>query len=66
MPTRRTACSRPILIPSVPIAKIGMGGQVQRQSASFAKGNYYVELVETSADPNSDQSALLNAFAAGC
>ncbi|HET6169810.1 MAG TPA: DUF6599 family protein [Terracidiphilus sp.] len=53
------------LDPSVAIAKIGMGGQVQRQSASFAKGNYYVELVMTSADPNSDQSALMNVFAAG-
>ena len=52
------------LDPSLPIAKIGMGGQVQRQSASFAKGKYYVELVETATDPNSDQSALLNAFAA--
>ncbi len=52
------------LDPSLPIAKIGMGGQVQRQSASFAKGKYYVELVETSTNPNSDQSALLNAFAA--
>ncbi|MGA8729354.1 MAG: DUF6599 family protein [Terracidiphilus sp.] len=52
------------LDPSVPIAKIGMGGQVQHQSASFAKGKYYVELVETSGNANSDQSGLLNAFAA--
>ena len=52
------------LDPSLPIARIGMGGQVQRQSASFAKGKYYVELVETSASASSDQSALLNAFAA--
>jgi hypothetical protein len=28
-----------------PVAKIGMGGQVQKQSAAFAKGKYYVELV---------------------
>ena len=32
--------------PSLPIAKIGMGGQVQPQSASFAKGKYYVEIVK--------------------
>ncbi len=52
------------LDPSLPIARIGMGGQVQHQSASFAKGKYYVELVETSANASSDQSALLNAFVA--
>ena len=28
--------------PRLPIAKIGMGGQVQAQSALFAKGKYYV------------------------
>ncbi|MGD0859254.1 MAG: DUF6599 family protein [Terracidiphilus sp.] len=52
------------LDPSLPVAKIGMGGQVQRQSASFAKGKYYVEMVETGVSPDSDRSAMLKAFAA--
>jgi hypothetical protein len=50
------------LDPSVPIAKIGMGGQVQHQSASFAKGKYYVEIVEVATNPDSDNSATLQAF----
>jgi hypothetical protein len=48
--------------PRLPIAKIGMGGQVQPQSASFAKGKYYVEIVENAADPNSDHTAELTAL----
>jgi hypothetical protein len=48
--------------PRLPIAKIGMGGQVQAQSASFAKGKYYVEIVENAADPNSDHSTELTAL----
>ena len=51
--------------PSLPIAKIGMGGQVQPQSASFAKGNYYVEMVVIAASPDSDRTAVLKAFATG-
>jgi hypothetical protein len=51
--------------PNLPLAKIGMGGQVQPQSASFAKGKYYVELVVIAANPNSNQTAALEAFAAG-
>jgi hypothetical protein len=51
--------------PNLPIAAIGMGGQVQPQSASFAKGKYYVELVLTAANPNSDRTAVLQAFATG-
>ncbi len=51
------------LNPSLPIVKLGMGGQVQRQSASFAKGNNYVEIVETAANADSDQSAMLTDFA---
>jgi hypothetical protein len=50
--------------PSLPIARIGMGGQVQPQSASFAKGKYYVELVVIAAGPDSDHTAALKAFAA--
>ena len=49
---------------SLPIAKIGMGGQIQKQSASFAKGKYYVELVEVAANPDSDDSATMQAFVA--
>jgi len=51
--------------PSLPIVSIGMGGQVQPQSASFAKGKYYVELVVIAASPDSDRTAVLKAFAAG-
>lgn len=49
--------------PGLPTIKIGMGGQVQKQSASFAKGKYYVEIVEVAADQDSDQSAMLKAWA---
>jgi len=52
------------LDPSLPVARMGMGGQVQRQSASFAKGSYYVEIVMTGVNPDSDRSAMLKAFAA--
>jgi hypothetical protein len=47
----------------LPVAKIGIGGQVQSQSASFAKGKYYVELVVTGDAPESGRSAMLEAFA---
>ena len=50
--------------PNLPVAKIGMGGQVQTQSASFVKGKYYVELVVVAANPDSNQTAALEAFAA--
>lgn len=50
---------------SLPVTAIGMGGQVQPQSASFAKGKYYVEIVVIAASPDSDRSAVLRAFAAG-
>jgi hypothetical protein len=49
--------------PNLPIAKIGMGGQVQPQSLSFAKGKYFVEIVETDGNPTSNQTAALEAFA---
>ena len=49
---------------SLPIVSIGMGGQIQKQSASFAKGKYYVELVEVAQNPESDDSATMRAFAA--
>jgi hypothetical protein len=50
--------------PNLPIAKIGMGGQVQPQSVSFAKGKYFVELVMTDAKPDGNYTAALEAFAA--
>lgn len=49
---------------SLPVARIGMGGQVQKQSATFTKGKYYVELVEVAANPDTDDSATLQAFVA--
>ncbi len=50
--------------PSAPIAKLGMGGQIQKQSATFAKGKYYVELAETATDPEKDDTATMQAFTA--
>jgi len=49
--------------PALPIAKIGMGAQIQPQSASFAKGKFYVELVVTAASAESNYTAALQAFA---
>lgn len=51
------------LAPDQPIEKVGMGGQIGRQSALFAKGKYYVELVEVAADPQTNQSTLLRTIA---
>ena len=48
--------------PRLPIARIGMGGQVQPQSASFAKGKYYVEIVVNADDPNIVHTAELQAL----
>ncbi len=50
---------------SLPIAAIGMGGQLQPQSASFAKGKYYVEMAVIAARPDSDHTADLKAFVTG-
>ena len=50
--------------PSQPIAKIGMGAQLLPQSLLFAKGKYFVEIVETDGSTNSNQTAALQAFAA--
>ncbi len=51
------------LDPTQPTTQIGMGGQIQAQSASFAKGKYYVEIVEIAADPAANDSATMRAFA---
>ena len=48
--------------PRLPIAKVGMGGQIQPQSALFAKGKYYVEIVAIDANPNADHTAELRTF----
>ena len=53
------------LDPTRPISQIGMGGQVDAQSAIFAKGKYYVEIVETAADSSADDSATMRAFCSG-
>jgi hypothetical protein len=50
--------------PKLAIAKIGMGGQVQPQSAIFAKGKYYVEIAEVAANPEADHTATMQAFVA--
>ena len=51
--------------PKLPIAPIGMGGQIQSQSATFAKGKYYVEITEVADNPEADHTAVMQAFAAG-
>jgi hypothetical protein len=51
--------------PRLPIARIGMGGQIQPQSAQFAKGKYYVEIVAIDPNPNGDRTAELRAFVTG-
>jgi hypothetical protein len=48
---------------SLPLEKLGMGGQVQKQSATTAKGKYYVELVETAAKADADDAAFLRSLA---
>ncbi|PWT73710.1 MAG: hypothetical protein C5B46_05055, partial [Proteobacteria bacterium] len=50
--------------PREPIVKIGMGGQLMPQSLLFAKGRYFVEIIETDGNPNSNQAEVLKAFAA--
>ena len=51
------------LDPTSPISQIGMGGQVQAQSATFAKGNFYIEIVEVAADAGADDSSTLRSMA---
>ena len=53
------------LDPRLPIARIGMGGQIQPQSALFAKGKYYVEMVAIDSNPGGDHTAELRAFVTG-
>jgi hypothetical protein len=50
--------------PRHPIAKLGMGAQVLPQSLLFAKGKYFVEIIETDGSTDSNQTATLQAFAA--
>jgi hypothetical protein len=50
--------------PRQPIQKIGMGAQVLPQSLLFAKGKYFVEIIETDGSTDSNQTPALEAFAA--
>jgi hypothetical protein len=50
--------------PRQPIVKIAMGAQVLPQSLLFAKGKYFVEIIETDGSTDSNQTATLRAFAA--
>jgi hypothetical protein len=50
--------------PRQPIQKIGMGAQVLPQSLLFAKGKYFVEIIETDGSTDSNQTTALEAFAA--
>jgi hypothetical protein len=49
--------------PREPIARIGMGGQLLPQSLLFAKGKYFVQIIETDGNPNNNQTETLRAFA---
>lgn len=51
--------------PNKPVAGIGMGGQIEHQSATFARGSRYVEIVEVAVNPDADDSATMAAFAVG-
>ncbi len=51
------------LDPTSPLSQVGMGGQVEAQSATFAKGNFYVEIVEVAADAGADDSSMLRNIA---
>jgi hypothetical protein len=46
-----------------PIAKIGMGAQIMPQSLLFAKGKYFIEIIETDGSTDSNQTLALQAFA---
>jgi len=50
--------------PRQPIAKMGMGAQIMPQSLLFAKGKYFVEIIETDGSTDSNQTAALGSFAA--
>jgi hypothetical protein len=48
---------------SQPMEKLGMGTQVLKQSVLAAKGKFYLELVETAAKTDADDTAFLRALA---
>jgi hypothetical protein len=50
--------------PKLPIAPLGMGGQVLPQSLIFARGRWYVEIAETEGSSASSQTTAIQAFAA--
>lgn len=47
----------------LPVLKLGMGGQVQAQSALFAKGKYFVEIAQVTANTAADNRSMLQALA---
>jgi hypothetical protein len=49
--------------PQQSIQKIGMGAQLLAQSLLFAKGKYFVEIIETDGSTDSNQTAALKNFA---
>ena len=50
--------------PNLPNVKVGMGSQVQMQSAILAKGKYFVEVAQVTANPSSDNHVMLKALLA--
>ena len=50
--------------PQKPIQRIGMGAQLLPQSLLFAKGKYFVEIIETDGSTDSNQTGALQTFAA--
>jgi hypothetical protein len=47
---------------NLPSLKIGMGGQVQAQSAIFAKGKFFVEIAQVVSNTTADNHAMLQAL----
>ena len=47
---------------NLPSLKIGMGGQVQAQSAIFAKGKFFVEIAQVVSNTSTDNHAMLQAL----
>jgi hypothetical protein len=50
--------------PNLADSKVGMGSQVQMQSGLFAKGKYFVEVAQVTANPSSDNHVMLQALLA--
>jgi len=50
--------------PKLPVASLGMGGQILPQSVLFARGRSFVEIVETDGDSAASQPTAIQIFAA--